>query len=225
MPRSTECHDPTPNFYGATTISVITKDLGSFGLGGNLTKSDSVSINVTAVNDAPVNTVPAAQTTLEDFALVFSTTNGNRISIADVDDFTGNEPMQVTLTATNGVLSLNGVAGLDFTFPTDANGTGAGDGTNDATMTFRGTRSAINTALNGLIFNSLQDYNGPASVAITTNDLGNFGTGAPVPLTASNTVAVTVTPVNDAPTFNLPGNPPTIVVGRALRRCSTMQRA
>ena len=46
--------------------------------------------------------------------------------------------MQVTLTATNGVITLNGITGLSFSF-SDANGTGMGDGTADATMTFRGT--------------------------------------------------------------------------------------
>src|SRR5437762_2583279 len=45
----------------------------------------TMTINVTAVNDPPVNTVPLAQTTPGNTPLVFSTANGNAISVADVD--------------------------------------------------------------------------------------------------------------------------------------------
>ena len=50
-----------------------------------LTDSDSVSISVNAVNDAPVNTVPGAQGTNVNVPLVFSSGNGNPISVSDVD--------------------------------------------------------------------------------------------------------------------------------------------
>ena len=66
-----------------------------------------------AVNDAPVNTVPGPQNTNEETVLVFSSGNGNQISIGDVD--AGVSPLQVTLTATNGTLTLSGLAGLSFT--------------------------------------------------------------------------------------------------------------
>src|SRR5207249_4078417 len=99
---------------------------------------------VTTVNDPPVNTVPSAQTTNEDTALVFSLAHGNAISVSDPDDadnaVLGDEPVQVTLTAASGTLTLGSTAGLSFAFA-DANGTGAGDGTADAVMTFRGTLS------------------------------------------------------------------------------------
>ena len=60
------------------------------------------------------------------------TVNGNAISIADVD--AGGSNNEVTISVTNGTLSLSGIVGLSFT---------AGDGTADATMTLRGTASAI----------------------------------------------------------------------------------
>ena len=56
------------------------------------------------VNQAPVNTVPGAQTLIENSQLVFSTANGNAISIADPD--AGSIPIQETLTATNGLISF-----------------------------------------------------------------------------------------------------------------------
>lgn len=117
-------------------------------------------------NLPPVNTFPGVQNVFESTTLVFSTTNGNSLSVSDVD--AGSNPLEITLTATNGVLSLNGITGLTFT---------TGDGSADSTLTFTGTLSNINNALNGLSFLSTEDYTSPASISITTNDQGNTGTG------------------------------------------------
>ena len=65
---------------------------------------------MTAVSDVPVNTVPGAQSTNEDTARVFSSANGNQISIADLDAAGANN--QVTLSVTNGSLTLAGTTGL-----------------------------------------------------------------------------------------------------------------
>lgn len=174
------------NFTGADTLTVTTNDLGNRGTGGPQSDTDTVPINVSGVNDAPVNTVPAAQTTAEDIAIVFSTANGNAISIADVD--AGSSAVQVTLTGTNGVISLNGVSGLAFT---------VGDGTSDATMTFTGALADINAALDGLSFTPTLNFSGDAALSVTSNDQGNTGTGGA--LSDSDSVAITVTPVNDPP--------------------------
>jgi hypothetical protein len=61
------------------------------------------TLAMTAVNDAPVNTVPGAQITPQDTNLVFSSTDGNAITVSDVDAGT----VEVTLTATNGTVTLN----------------------------------------------------------------------------------------------------------------------
>ncbi|MEX2185188.1 MAG: Ig-like domain-containing protein [Pirellulales bacterium] len=140
-------------------------------------------------NDAPVNSVPGPQAINEGGSLSFSVGGGNAISIGDVDAF--GAAVRVTLSATNGTLTLGGITGLTF---------GAGTGTGDATMTFDGTIAAINAALDGTVFTpSDADYFGPASVAILTNDLGNTGTGGPQ--TDSDAVSITVNPINDAPTL------------------------
>ncbi|WP_186289687.1 cadherin-like domain-containing protein [Methylomonas koyamae] len=117
------------------------------------------NITITAVNDAPVNTVPSAQTTNEDTNKVFSSANGNAITIADVD--AGGANNEITLTVTNGTLTLAGTTGLTFV---------AGDGTADATVTFRGTANAINTALNGLTYTPTANYNGSATLTVSTKD-------------------------------------------------------
>jgi hypothetical protein len=154
--------------------------------------TDTASLTVTAVNDAPVNTVPGAQSMNEDATLVFSSGNGNQISIADVD--AGSSSVQVTLTATNGTVTLAGLTGLSFS---------VGDGTADATITFTGTVAAINTALNGLAFSSTADFVGAASLQIVTDDQGNTGSGGAQSDTDS--IAITVNAVNDAPANTVPG--------------------
>src|SRR5206468_923440 len=101
---------PTPDYNGAASVQIITNDLGNTGAGGALSDTDTVNITVNAVNDAPVNSVPGAQSTNEDTNLVFSTANSNLISISDVD--AASSSVRVTLTATNGLLTLSGIAGL-----------------------------------------------------------------------------------------------------------------
>src|SRR4030095_1372597 len=126
---------------------------------GAQTDVDSIAITVNAVNDAPVNTVPAAQTMSEDGTLTFSTANGNAISIADVD--AGSSSVQVTLAATNGVLTLAGTTGLTVS----GNGTG--------TVTVTGTLANINTAINGLVFAPTGNFNGSAHLPGTTHHHGH----------------------------------------------------
>lgn len=167
------------------------------------------------VNNAPVNSVPPLQTMNEDTTLIFSAANGNAITVADQDAYLGlSSPsatltavdgiLQVTLVAADGRLTLGGLTGLTFT---------AGDGTNDISMTFSGTITDINAALDGLIYDSTFNFFGLVSnaITITTSDLGNFG---PLPTTIRSTtslVQVDVLPVNDRPVFDpIASNPPAV---------------
>jgi Bacterial Ig domain/Prokaryotic N-terminal methylation motif len=137
----------------------------------------SRTITLTAVNDAPVNTVPVGQSTAKNIAKTFSSANGNLISISDID--AGVAVVQVQLVATNGTITLPVKTGLTFT---------VNDGTADATMTFTGTIANINLRLNGLIFTPTNNFTGQATLQIVTNDLGN----SPAPA-MSDTDAVTIT--------------------------------
>ncbi|RQP16956.1 MAG: gliding motility-associated C-terminal domain-containing protein [Parapedobacter sp.] len=172
------------------TLTVHIDDGGNTGIDpGNSGTDDSeaatttVTITVTALNDAPVNTVPVSQTIDQNEPLVFSTGNGNAISVSDVD--AGGGVIRVTLTATNGLLTLSGTAGLHFL---------TGSGTGDGTVTFDGTLAGINPALNGLAFVPISGYNGPASLQITTDDLGL--TGSDGPKTDTDLIDITVNPVD-----------------------------
>ena len=83
---------PTGNFNGSANLTVTTNDQGNTGSGGALTDVDSVAITVNPVNDAPINTVPSAQTMSEDGTLTFSAANGNAIAVADVDAGSSQRP-------------------------------------------------------------------------------------------------------------------------------------
>ena len=133
------------------------------------TGSATRGIAITAVNDAPMNTVPGPQGTNQNTPLTFSSGNGNQISVADVD--AGSADIRVTLTATNGTITLATTAGLLF---------GAGDGTADPTMTFDGTLTEVNTAMNGMTYTPDAGFSGAATLTITSNDLGNSGSGGPL---------------------------------------------
>src|SRR5205823_4043771 len=69
----------------------------------------TMTVNVTPVDDAPVNSVPGNQATPVNTPLVFSAGNGNAISVADVD--AGSAPVVVTLTAGSGVVNVLGNTG------------------------------------------------------------------------------------------------------------------
>ena len=133
-------------------------------------------VAVSPVNDAPVNIVPGGQTTTSGGAFVFSTANGNAVSISDPD--AGSGIMRVRLSAGHGTLTLVPAEGVTVT----------GDGTGIVKIT--GTLSAINAALNGLSYRSDEGYTGSDGLTITTNDTGNSGSGGP--LTDTDTVAITV---------------------------------
>ena len=103
------------------------------------------------------NVVPGPQATDEDVPLTFSIGNGNSIQIsAD-----SGENLEVTLSVTNGTLTLSGTTGLAFT---------SGDGTADASMTFTGTVESINAALAGLTFTPTSDFNGSATLTLSSAD-------------------------------------------------------
>jgi hypothetical protein len=190
---------PTVDFSGQATLTIFTSDLDNSGFGGPLTDTDFVSIDITpTANAPPVNFVPGAQTTGEDVALVFSAANGNAISIGDPD--AGSNVVQVTLSATNGTLTLGATAGLDFSSTCGTSG-GAGDGAGDASMTFCGTVAAIDAALEGLKFPPAHDFTGSALLTIIANDLGSIG--ARGPQTDSDSVLITVqTPEQQAADVN-----------------------
>ena len=112
-------------------------------------------------NSAPVNNVPQdTQNGCSNTPFIFSAEQGNGVSVSD-PGVSYNQQLQVTLSTDHGTITLGGTNGLNFT---------AGDGTDDATMTFTGWESDINAALEGLKFTPNVDFLGTAQLTITTND-------------------------------------------------------
>src|SRR5207248_5719627 len=104
-PTGTLSYTPAANANGVATVSVTLHDNGGTANGGvDSSATVQFTITVNAINDPPVNTVPGSQNTSRNTDLTFSAGNLNQISIADVDAG-NNNPVKVTLTATNGKLT------------------------------------------------------------------------------------------------------------------------
>ena len=187
---SSTSEDPTAT-SASRTITWSLTDANSDGAGAG-TGTATTTVNLSAVNDAPVNAVPGAQSTNENTALVFSSPNGNLISIGDVD--AAAVTVQLQLGVTNGTLTLAGTAGLTLT--AGANGS--------ASMTYQGSVADLNVALAGMSYTPTASYSGPATLTIVTSDLGNTGSGGT--LTDTDTVAITVTAVSHTPTVSAPAS-------------------
>ena len=153
------------NFNGADTLTVATSD-------GTAADIDTIAITVNAVNDAPINTVPAAQTVAEDTILPIA-----GVSVADIDS----SALTTTLSVAHGILNVTAGAGV------------TGNGT--ASVTIAGTAAQINAALAGLAYTGNLNFNGADTLTVATND----GTA-----TDTDTIAITVNPVNDAPVNTVP---------------------
>ena len=153
------------NFNGADTLTVVTND-------GTATDTDTIAITVNPVNDAPVNTVPGAQSVAEDAILPIA-----GVSVADIDS----SALTTTLSIANGILNVIAGAGVS--------------GNGSASVSIAGTAAEINAALAGLAYTGNPDFNGADTLTVATND----GTA-----TDTDTIAITVNPVNDAPINTVP---------------------
>jgi len=187
------------DFNGSDTLSIVVDDLGNTGNGGALEAQRDVVIAVSAVNDAPINTITSNQVVKEEAVLTFSENLGTALRIDDVDLDESNNSAQITLVVESGVLTLAQTTGLSFL---------SGDGTADASMTFVGTPDAINAAMNGLTYRGNRDFFGTDTLRMTTSDRGNTGSGGV--LIDVDEVVITVENVNDAPVIS--GEPPVSVV-------------
>ena len=150
--------------------------------GTPLNDIDVVNITVNSINDAPVNTAPAAVSVDEDTALAM--TGPNLISVTDVD---GNlATTQLTVTQGTVTVTLSGAA----TISAGANGT--------STLTLSGTETDINATLASLIYQGTLNYNGPDTLTVTSTD------SAGTPLNDIDVVNITVNSINDAPVNTAP---------------------
>jgi hypothetical protein len=145
-------YTPTADFSGVDSFSYKASD----GSGDSNVVVATITVN--AINDPPTNSVPGPQSVDEDTALVFNATNGNLISINDVDG--GTDEMAVVLTVNDGALTLSGTAGLSFV--AGSNGS--------SSMTVSGSLDDLNAALDGMTFMPDPEFSGPVNLEMTTHD-------------------------------------------------------
>jgi len=170
------------NSTDSVPLTVSINDNGNTG-GTAETDTKTVTINVTAVNDAPVNSVPGAQTTKQNEVLAFNTLKGNAISVSDPD--AGSSIVIVILNSVNGTMSLTAAGGVSFV---------AGDGVDDTSIRMEGTLADLNTTLQSLTFKPTTGFLGNAQMSIQTNDNGNSGSGGAK--TDFDLILITVVPAN-----------------------------
>ncbi len=141
---------------------------------------------MSGTNQTPAVGAPQSQRVNEDSNLVFSTATSNRVSMSDAD--AGSATVRLSISASNGAITLSGRAGLNFI---------TGDGTADRSITIAGTLANINAALEGMTFRPDNNYFGSAAIRFDANDLGNTGTGGAK--TSTQIMSLSIDPVNDAP--------------------------
>ena len=104
------------------------------------------------------------------------------------------------VTAARGRSGANTSEILTQTFGTEGLTYTTGDGITDSTITVRGTQAQLNGLLDGMIYTPNPGFNGVDTLTITTDDLGNTGSGGS--LQDIDNVQITVGNLN-APMVNL----------------------
>ncbi|TMX46027.1 hypothetical protein DA099_15845 [Photobacterium damselae] len=174
------------DFNGLDTITMTTNDNGNTGDPGPLEDIDSFQIEVKPINDPPVNHYPTALTTDENAALSIT-----GLSISDPDS--GSGLMTVQLTVSQGIISLASQAGVSVV------------GNDSTKVTLSGSLTDINllfSQVDGVQYTPDNHYFGNDALVITTNDNGNLGDRGP--LSDTDTIPITITPINDPPVLTVP---------------------
>ena len=165
---------PAANANGSVTLTMVTNDGGNTGSGGALSDTDTSTINITAINDAPSGT-DATIVVLEDNTRTFTSAD---FGFADAADTPANTLQSIVIATlpSNGTLRLSGTpitAGQELTV----------------------------AQLAQLTFTPVANANGAAYTTFTfqVRDNGGIANGGVDLDQSANTITVNVTSVNDAP--------------------------
>ena len=157
---------------------------------GEYASTASIVIYLSDADDAPVLSVPASQNVDEDTDLVLSSATGSLISVTDADaQYT--TAMWVQLEVQNGTLALPDTTGLTLF---SVNGS--------SSLIFTGYLTAINEAMDGLIYRGSENYYGLDTLAIEVSDQSDAESGDPGNVTGQ--VAITINSVIESPSFAVP---------------------
>ncbi|MCC0029939.1 MAG: hypothetical protein H6891_06640 [Brucellaceae bacterium] len=175
---------------GITNLTVrTTLTPGSVLIGVGVTATDSQFGAGTAIWDnvdfQELTQSPGAQTTNEDTSRVPAGANALQVATNS-----GASSMTVTVSVSNGTLTLSGTAGITVT----------GGANGSATMTFTGSPAAINAALNGLTYAPAAEYFGSDTLTFTVAG-GSLNDTDTVPITVNSVpdYAISVTKAASPP--------------------------
>ena len=147
-------YTPPADYNGTVTLSYTVTS-------GGVSETATITIEVTSVNDAPVNTVPGAQTLGEDAGPVAIP----GLSVADPDSSDATPQVLTTV----------------LTIPAASGALAAAGGTYNAAtgeLTLSGTAAEINAALATLTYTPLADFN-TGSSSFTVTMVSDDGVAAP----------------------------------------------
>jgi hypothetical protein len=170
--------NPTNGGANPTRTVTWTVSDGALGIPGGERNSATTTLDITAVDDAPVNTVGGPYAVNEDGSVAIT-----GLSVSDADSGS----LTVTLSTGRGTLLVDTSVGGGVTAgQVSGNGTG--------TVTITASVSAINTtlaAMNGVVYTPTPNVNGPDTLTMTSDS----GDGED-----TDNAAISVAAVNDAPT-------------------------
>ena len=179
--------DPSDTPKASTTLTLAISDNGNTGVGGAMSAATRSTIDIQAVNDAPVAMAgTAVYQAIEQTGINLKNTG---LLVDDVDGATGVET--ATLAVGEGTILV------------DAGNSGASvAGSGGGVVTVTGTLDEINGVLGGqgtstLSYIDPSDTPSNSILTLSIDDDGNAGSGGAK--TGSATATVVVQPVNDAP--------------------------
>jgi hypothetical protein len=171
-------YTPTSGWSGGDSLHVSVSDPGD-----SLSASTAIALTVNAPTP-PAVTVPGAQPVNENSSLVFSSAHGTAISFAD--SFAGSNSETLTLSVSNGTLTLGSTSGVNIT--------GGANGTSSMTVT--GTLANLNADISGLTYTPTSGFSGTDSLQLSLTDSGDS-------LSASGSVGLTI---RQAPALTAPAS-------------------
>jgi len=145
--------------------------------------NQTIFVTITDLNDAPIllNVPEQTLTTYQEEPLEIK-----GMMVSDID--AAGHPIQLTLIATNGVVSIT------HTLLTLESGNYS-----STFLSVSGTITAINQALTSVWFNPMKNYKGYASIDVEINDLGHTGPG--IAQSDSESISIYILNYNQPPIF------------------------
>lgn len=169
--NNTVTYYPAENYNGIDTFTYTIKD------NDGQTSTATVTIDILAVNDIPINTLVDAIVVPQNSIFTFNESDVSLLHVTDVDD----NISSALLSVNHGTLSIDNAEAIIISNHSD-------------TIIITGTQTAINDALNTLQYHPENNYGGFDQLTITTRD--NEGA------TDTDTIAIKVKVEADNAIFN-----------------------